>query len=133
LEGSCTLRHDQIDRDAHQLRGKLGHAFDRVVTIAVLDHQITAFDVTEIGQTAAESVKIGSQARRPLRGAPADAVDPRFTLGSYRSPEARGGEDRRQERAALHCCQPGPAHSTTLWARTRIASGKVRSSFFCCL
>jgi hypothetical protein len=75
LERGGPLRNEQVDRNTRQFGCQLRHAFDRIIRIAVFDHQVAALKISEISQAGAERVQIRRQARRPLRGDPADAVE----------------------------------------------------------
>lgn len=70
------LRDDQIDRYPHKFPGQFRHPLKMVVAVAQHEDEVAPLDIAEILETVAECLDVGLQARRLLRGNPANARNP---------------------------------------------------------
>src|SRR5262245_39739681 len=66
------LDNEKLYACAHQFRGKLRHAIERIIAEAVLDDEVAPLDIAKFGKTLAHSREVWREACFLLRRQPPD-------------------------------------------------------------
>src|SRR5262249_37244453 len=103
-------RHDHIDLELHELRGKAGKPFDLSLRPPGLDHDGLALDVTEIAQGLPEHVEARSRVCESAGSEVADAEDFARLLRM-----AGGGEIEQAGDQGHREHKPRSGHTPPVW------------------
>src|SRR5262249_44988122 len=121
--GSC-IYNDHVDRDSHELHGKLRQRIDVPLGKTEIEDDGLAIDIAEIAKSLAESIEDG---RRPVLSGRQDADARHFFRLLCRCRNDRGDRPYSR-RAAEQRDERAPLHSITSSARSGNAGGMLNPS-----